>query len=131
MLIGQQVAKVGPKNRIAVPAKFRGELGRNLIVSYGFENCLTLMSKKGFKNMVAQALSGPITEKKVREEARFLLSGAEEILLDNFGRFVIPTHLKEFAKIWHKVYFVGLARWVEIWDKNLWEKRQKRREKLA
>lgn len=120
MLIGQQIGKLGPKNRIAVPVKFRGELGKKLIVSYGFEKCLILLSVKGFGDMVKQALSGPITEKKVREQTRVLLAGAEAMTLDEFGRFVLPKHLAEYAKISDKVLFVGLMRWVEIWDQKLW-----------
>lgn len=124
MLIGQQVGKIGPKNRIAVPKKFRQELGRNLVVGTGFEGCLILQSAQGFKKMVDETLGGPITEKKVREETRFLLSQAEEVSLDKQGRFVMPARLKAYAQIKNDVYFIGLMRWVEIWDKNLWEKLQ-------
>lgn len=131
MLIGQQVAKVGPKNRIAVPAKFRVELGNNLVVGKGFEGCLILLSVAGFKHLIEEALAGPITEKKIREEARFLLSAAEVVDLDQQGRFVLPFHLKEYGKISEEVCFIGLMRWVEIWDIRLWEKRKRRREKLA
>lgn len=126
VLIGQQVGKIGPKNRIAVPAKFREELGKNLVVGRGFEKSLILLSAEGFKELINEALAGPVTEKKVREQARFLLSAAEDVRLDKQGRFVMPEYLKEFAGISKGVYFVGLMRWVEIWDKVVWERHQKR-----
>lgn len=126
VLIGQQVGKIGPKNRIAVPAKFRLELGKNLVIGTGFEGCLILMSAQGFKNLVKEAIAGPVTEKKIRNQARFLLSAAEEVVLDKQGRFVMPAHLKEYAQITKGVYFIGLMRWVEIWSKTGWEREQKR-----
>ncbi len=126
VLIGQQVGKIGPKNRIAVPKKFRAELGKDLVVGTGFEECLILLSVEGFKRMVDEALGGSITEKKVREETRFLLSEAEEVTLDKQGRFVMPQHLKKYAQIQNEVYFIGLMRWVEVWDKKSWEERKRK-----
>ena len=121
MLLGQQVVQIGPKNRILVPKKFREELGEELIVAYGYEGALIVFSKKAWEEEVARSISGPLTQKSVREEARFLLSGAEEIELDEQGRFVLPVHLKRYAEIKDEVYFVGLGRWVEIWDSKKWE----------
>lgn len=125
MLLGQQVIRIGPKNRILVPKKFREELGQEIVVSYGYEGALVLLSKKAWEKEVARSISGPLTEKAVREEARFLLSGAEEIELDEQGRFVLPVHLKKYGEIKNEVYFVGLGRWVEVWDKGKWEFKSK------
>lgn len=127
VLIGQQVGKIGPKNRISVPAKFRAELGKNLVVGRGFEGCLVLMSVEGFKKLANEALGGPITQRRIRTEARFLLAQAEEVGLDKQGRFVMPQYLADYAKIHNKVYFIGLMRWVEIWAQNLWERQQQTR----
>lgn len=121
MLIGQQVAKVGPKNRISVPKKFREELGNNLILSYGYEGCLILLSSKSWRKLIKEAIAGPLTSKNVRDEARFLLSGAEEVELDGQGRFVLPEHLKNYARIKEDVCFVGLLRWVEVWAAEIWD----------
>jgi MraZ protein len=126
MLIGQQVAKVGPKNRLSVPKKFREELGQNLVLSYGYEGCLILLSKKKWQELVKEAIAGPLTSAKIRKEARFLLSQAEEVELDEQGRFVLPEHLKDYAQIKADVCFIGLLRWVEVWASEAWEKvRQK------
>jgi len=120
MLIGQQVGKVGPKNRLSVPKKFRDELGFKLVVSYGYEGCLILLSKRKWQEIIKEAIAGPLTSAKVRKEARFLLSGAEEVDLDNQGRFVLPEHLKSYAQITEDVCFIGLLRWVEIWAAEKW-----------
>lgn len=126
MLIGQQVGKISPKNRLAIPAKFRKELGGIVVISYGYEGCLILFSKKQFEDQINQAIAGPLTIKNVRQTARFLLSQAEEIELDAQGRFVMPEHLKNYAAISVEVVFVGLLRWVEIWDLQIWNQISKK-----
>ena len=40
--------------------------------------------------------------------------------LDSKGRFIIPSYLREFAKIKDEIIFLGLYRYVEIWDKTRW-----------
>ena len=40
--------------------------------------------------------------------------------LDSKGRFIIPSYLREFAKIENEIVFLGLSRYVEIWDKKHW-----------
>jgi len=121
MLIGQQVAKVGPKNRLSVPKKFREELGTKLVLSNGYEGCLILLSKRRWQELVKEAIAGPLTSAETRREARFLLSQAEEIELDEQGRFVLPIHLKNYAQIKEDVCFIGLLRWVEVWAAEIWE----------
>ena len=41
MLLGEVVYKVGQKHRLALPKKFRQILGDRLIVTRGYEGCLT------------------------------------------------------------------------------------------
>ena len=40
--------------------------------------------------------------------------------LDEQGRFVLPQSLKDFAKIGNTAVFIGLMRWVELWDLTIW-----------
>jgi MraZ protein len=54
-----------------------------------------------------------------------LVGGAKEIELDAQGRFVIPQPLHEHADLKDEVVFIGLANWIEIWDKQKWQERLK------
>ncbi len=121
MLLGQFIQKVASKNRIALPARFRQELGDDLIISQGFEGSLLILSKKNWQKLVAKAVGGEFTTKEVRDIARFLLAGAVEIELDNQGRFVLPQPLKDFAHIKQTAIFLGLLNWVELWDFQRWQ----------
>ena len=120
MLIGQFEGKLGTKGRIAFPKKFREILGDKLIVTLGYENSLIVVSQKGWKSLLEGTEGKPFIQSETRETQRFLLGGASHVELDSKGRFIIPSYLREFAKIENEIVFLGLSRYVEIWDKKHW-----------
>jgi MraZ protein len=120
VLIGQYEGKFGAKNRIALPKKFREILGDKLIITLGYENSLIVVSEKGWKALLEGTEGKPFIQSETRETQRFLLGGASNVELDGKGRFIIPAYLRDFAKIKTDVVFLGLSRYVEIWDKNEW-----------
>ena len=124
MLIGAHIYKVGGKRRVALPKAFREEIGNKVVVTRGYEGCLVVVSPSQWEKLVEDAASGPFVSGPVRDTSRFLLGGAAEIELDEQGRFVIPESLLSYAEIKDEVCFLGLGRWVEIWDKERWEERE-------
>jgi len=129
MLIGQYAGAVGAKSRVAFPKKFREVLGDRLIITLGYENSLIVVSEKNWKALLEGTEGKPFIQSETRETQRFLLGGASDIVLDSKGRFVLPSYLREFAKIKDEVVFLGLSRYVEIWDKHKWEEYRKSLEK--
>lgn len=125
MLLGQYTGKLGAKGRIAFPKKFRSILGDNLIITLGYENSLIVVSQEGWKALLEGTEGKPFTVPAARETQRFILGGASEIRLDIKGRFIIPSYLRNYAKITEEIVFLGLSRYVEVWDKKHWEEYQK------
>ncbi|MDP3958103.1 MAG: MraZ N-terminal domain-containing protein [bacterium] len=41
MLIGQYAHTLDPKKRLSLPAKFRKELGKRVVITNGLDNCLS------------------------------------------------------------------------------------------
>lgn len=121
MLLGQYEAKVGAKGRISMPSKFRQIIGDKIIITFGYEKSLIVVSEKGWKALLEGTEGRPFIEKGTRETQRFLLGGASFVELDYKGRFVMPNYLRSFAEIKDEVIFVGLSRYVEIWSKKRWE----------
>lgn len=126
MLIGRQDSKIDEKNRIAFPKKFREILGEKLIIAQGFESSLIVVSAKAWKSLLEGTEGLPFTNKSVRETQRFLLGSAEEVILDEKGRFILPHHLREYGQLSVEVVCLGISRYVEIWDKNKWEQHNKK-----
>jgi MraZ protein len=125
MVIGQYLVKLTGKNRTALPKRFREELGNNVITAKWYENCLVIVSNKGWR-VLLDKLTGKselITE-PVRDTDRFILGSAFEVVLDSQGRFVIPKILKDYANLEEEVIFVGLGDRVEVWNKNAWKERE-------
>ena len=129
MLIGQYEGKVDKKGRTAFPKKFREFLGDKLIVTFGYENSLIVVSEENWKALLEGTEGRPFIESATRETQRFLLGGASGVELDVKGRFILPNYLREFGQIKESVVFIGLSRYVEIWDKDRWSEYQKFLEK--
>lgn len=125
MLIGQYRAKISLKGRVAFPKKFREELGDSLVATVGYENSLMVVSQKEWRSLIEATEGKPFIFDSARDTNRFLLGEASEVFLDEQGRFVLPPYLREHGKIGEEVVFLGLNKYVEIWDKKLWEEYQK------
>ena len=121
MLIGQYEAKIDKKGRTAIPKKFREILGNNIIITLGYESSLIVVSESQWQALLEGTEGRPFIEYETRETQRFLLGGASSVSLDSKGRFILPSYLREFAKIEEEIIFLGLSRYVEIWDKKRWE----------
>jgi MraZ protein len=121
MLLGQVNNKLDDKNRLSFPKKFRKELGSRLIITANMEGSLLVVSATRFNTLLEGTENKPFIDKSVREVQRFLLGMAEEVGLDEKGRFILPAHLKDYSGISQEAVFVGLNNRVEIWSKTRWD----------
>lgn len=124
MLIGQFSSRVGEKGRIAVPKRFRQTLGERIIVTYGFESSLIVVSEANWRSLLEGTEDKPFLMANARDTQRFLLGGASLAELDSQGRFVLPDYLRRFAEIKAEAVFVGLNKYAEIWDSERWAEYQ-------
>jgi len=129
MLIGQYDHTIDSKKRLALPAKFRGELGDKVIITKGVENCLVIYTEKEWETMSTKLSNLPISQIEARSFTRFVLAGAMEITLDKLGRVLIPDYLKEYAGLDKNVVICGLSNRLEVWDSAKWDAYRKNDEK--
>ncbi len=125
MLLGQYDARLTSKSQISFPKKFRLELGEELIVTKGIESCLLVVSKKNYQALLEGSEKKSYLNQETREMQRYILGNASEIKLDSKGRFVMPEFLKEYAHLHENIVFAGVMKYVEVWDRKLWEDNQK------
>ena len=125
MLIGEYKSRIGEKKRVSLPKKFKDKIGKDLILTRGYEDTLVLVNQKLWQNIAKDVVSGSFTNKDIRDTSRFLVGSAKEIETDDQGRFVIPQSLFDHAQLKDEVVFIGLVNWVEIWDSSKWEERVK------
>lgn len=121
MFIGEYRHTIDSKKRMALPAKFRRELGKTVIITRGFENCLIVYPQKEWKIMSDKLGKLPTSQKEARGFARIMLAGAMEVNLDKLGRILIPEYLKKYANLKRNVRVCGIFNRLEIWDAKKWE----------
>jgi MraZ protein len=129
MLIGEYRHTVDIKKRLALPAKFRKELGKRVVITRGLDNCLVVYSAKEWKLMSDKLGKLPASQLEARGFARIMLAGAMEVELDRLGRILIPEYLKKYASFKKNVIICGLYNRLEIWDEEKWETYKKEVEK--
>ncbi len=123
MIIGQFNHTIDDKNRLSLPAKFRQEMGKKVVITPGLDSCLFIFSMKEWEK-IAERLSvkeGSIFQADNRGFNRYLLGGAVEVEIDGAGRMLIPEHLRDRAKLKSKVVFIGVKDRAELWDESSWE----------
>lgn len=120
MFIGEYTHTLDPKNRLSLPAKFRSELGKSVVLTRGLDNCLYVYPKKTWAaeaQLYAEHSHGTAAGRGL---ARLFLAGAMEADVDSSGRVLVPDHLRSFAKLETRAVVAGVANRVEIWDENAW-----------
>lgn len=129
MFIGEYKHTVDTKNRIAVPSKFRGELGEKMIVTRGLDMCLFAYPMRVWEKMAEKLGSLPLGDAQSRSFVRLLLAGASDTEVDKQGRIVLPEYLRSYAGIKKTVVVAGLFDRIEIWDEKKWNTYKTKAEK--
>ena len=122
MLIGEYEHSLDAKGRLIMPAKLRTDMGEKFIITKGLDGCLFVFSQIEWSNFESKLKELPLTNKNARDFVRFFLSGATECEIDKQGRFLIPSNLRQAAKLEKDAVIVGVGTRLEIWDKEIWQK---------
>ncbi len=121
MFIGEYQHSVDPKKRLALPSKFRKELGGKVVVTRGLDKCLFVYPLKTWKELAEKLGTLPMGESTTRSFVRLMLAGAVDSDVDSQGRILLPEYLKEYAQLDRSVTVAGLFNRLEIWDEEKWK----------
>jgi MraZ protein len=92
---GEYRHSVDDKGRLAVPAKFRAQLGAGAVVSRWLDACLAIHTQDGWNALSAKVAALPITDPTARRFSRLIFAGAAEVELDRQGRILLPAFLRD------------------------------------
>jgi len=121
MLMGTVESLIDAKNRYAVPAKFRDELGCKCVLTRGLDNCLILYPMKTWEEMQTKLSALPKSDKQARAFLRFVYANASECDIDKQGRTILPEAYRQKASIQKNLVSIGMLDRVEIWAKEVYE----------
>ena len=125
---GEYNYSIDEKKRLAVPVKMRPALGQKGMITRGLDKCLYLFTVKEWEVMVEKISKLPLSGSDSRGFARFFLTGAMEVSLDNLGRILVPDFLKKYASLNKKVVITGVNDHIEIWDEGKWQEYREKTE---
>ena len=120
MFTGEYRHTVDDKGRIAVPAKFRVQLGAGAVVSRWLDACLAIHTEQGWEALAAKVAALPITDQSARRFQRLIFAGAAEVELDRQGRILLPAYLREHIDLDNEAVVVGSRDHAEIWVPSTW-----------
>src|SRR3990167_6357862 len=112
MLIGEYIHTIDEKNRVSMPAKFRRELGKKIIITPGLGKCLFIFTDKEWEK-VSNRLSSSDSDLSFlkadhRNFNRYMFGRAAEVEVDSIGRILIPEFLKEKIGLRDSAAIVGV-----------------------
>lgn len=135
MLIGEYIHTIDEKNRVSMPAKFRKELGKKIIITPGLGNCLFIFTAKEWEK-VSGKLSNSESELSFlkadqRNFNRYMFGRAAEVEIDSIGRILIPDFLKNRVGLAGSAAIIGVKDRVEVWNEKAWSENKAEVEKQA
>jgi len=134
--IGDFECRSDAKGRIVFPSAFKKVLGdgdlRLIVRKDLFESCLVLYPYAVWEEKLGRirAEINPYN----REHNRFLrlfFRGSAEITLDGNGRFLVPKRLMEQVGIDRETVLLGVDRYIEMWNKADYYKRDITQDELG
>ena len=124
MFRGRYEHTIDQKGRTSLPARYREVLAsigeKRIILTSSLDPCLvayTMPEWMAFEEKIAQLSQFDRAVQKLR---RIYVSGAVECDVDDSGRVLIPSTLRDHAKLSKEVLWAGAGRYAELWDKQMW-----------
>ena len=121
MFLGEYEHSLDDKGRLAIPSRFREDLGEGVVITRGFDRCLMGFPVARWQVLAEQVSNLPLGQGDARNMRRLLFSGASDLALDRQGRVLIPQNLREYAGLAEQVVIAGLNTHFEIWSSERWE----------
>ncbi|CQR71296.1 cell division protein MraZ [Sporomusa ovata DSM 2662] len=121
MFMGEYLHTIDNKGRLIFPAKFRDELGEVFIATKGLDNCLFVYTRSEWAILEEKLKKLPLAKPEARAFVRFFFSGAAELECDKQGRVLLPTNLREHARLDKDVVVIGVSTRIEVWNKAAWD----------
>jgi len=126
MFRGINSITIDTKGRLAIPTRYRNELGAEektpLVVTIDTEQtCLLLYPAAEWQIIENNLQKLPSFNAAARRIQRLLIGHATDIEVDANGRILLPTILRNYARLNKDVVMIGQGNKFEVWDNELWE----------
>lgn len=121
MFLGRYEYRIDAKGRIPLPPRFRDELRQGLVITQGWERCITVYPLSEWTKIAERSATLPTAREKERRMKRFIFATAFSTELDAQGRVALPLPLRQYAEIGENIVVVGVNNYAEIWSEKNWK----------
>lgn len=125
MFRGTSAINLDAKGRVAMPSRYRDELderseGQLVITIDLADPCLCIYPLSEWERIELELSRLPSLRPETRRLNRLLIGSAVDLELDGSGRMLIPSRLREHAKLEKRVVLVGQLYKFQLWDEQVW-----------
>ena len=116
---------IDAKGRAAVPARHRELLSRleikHFVITLNpWDRCLWLYPLDEWELIESKLSTLSDFDKESRRTKQVIRGYASDCVVDNQGRVLVPSELRDFAKIEKHATFLGQGNKFEIWEEEHW-----------
>lgn len=123
---GRYLHKLDEKGRLIIPKTYRDLLGLEFIIGKDVNfNCLTIYTNDEMKKINNELEGKSSFDSEARTTQRDFYGNSDDCSVDKQGRIMLPGWLMEMAGINKDVWLVGIGNAIEVWDKEVYENRNK------
>lgn len=122
MITGEFRNSVDEKGRLMIPVKVRAEISGNLLIlTRGIDSCLWLFPPEEWTKISDNLMNStsPFSA-RARLIQRRIVAPAQEVEIDKMGRINVPPSLREFAGLKKEAVILGIKKYIEIWDEEVY-----------
>lgn len=119
-LTGEYNHQIDAKNRIRIPTKLKGN-EESLYFSKGTNNCLFVFTVAEVQEKFAALYDVKLNDVDKQKGLRAFTKSFQLVESDGQGRMIIPSALKQFAKIEKDIVICGAGSHIEIWAKEVYD----------
>lgn len=123
-LNGEFHFKVDAKGRVALPAKFRKVLSKDLVVTRELQDeCIYVFESPDFEQWINDLFISKFGKYNTSSKThvnlkRKLKARAKDVEIDASGRIMLPADVREACGIGKDVVVIGNTGYFEIWDEE-------------
>ncbi len=115
---GHYAHNIDPKGRVTIPAAYRAGLGDGFTLGLNNDfTALALYPAEAWRAIGERMDRIPVSDADGMAYARLVKAFSyQDQSLDAQGRLLLPAKLREMAGMERAICFVGVGRFLEIWD---------------
>lgn len=117
---------VDAKGRLAIPKRYRESISEasenQLVATIDLHSpCLLIYTMDEWEVIERKLMSLPNMDPQARLVQRLLLGHASEMEMDGQGRVLLPSLLREHAKLEKEAILLGQGNKFELWSQSAWD----------